>query len=58
MNFKLDRVELVVSNDTKGLPKVLDDYLPQAHHQRCITHKVRAMVRHLEYESLPNKDEN
>ncbi|MGB7413717.1 MAG: transposase [Thermosynechococcaceae cyanobacterium] len=56
--FNLDLVELVVSDGTQGLPKVLDDYLPQAEHQRCITHKVRAMTRHLSYEALPTHDDH
>jgi putative transposase len=50
-------VELVVSDGTTGLPTVLEQYLPTAEHQRCVTHKVRAMLRHLSYENLPTHDE-
>ena len=51
-------VKLVVSDGTTGLPKVLEQYLPTAEHQRCITHKVRAMLRYLNYENLPTHDEH
>jgi len=51
------QVELVVSDGTTGLPSVLKQYLPTAEHQRCVTHKVRAMLRHLTYETLPSNDE-
>ena len=49
-------IELVVSDGTNGLPSVLQTWVPQAQHQRCITHKVRALLRHLEYEQLPTHD--
>ena len=51
------QVQLVVSDGTTGLPNVLAQYLPNAEHQRCVTHKVRAMLRHLSYESLPTHDD-
>jgi putative transposase len=35
---------------------VLKTRVPQAQHQLCITHKVRAMVRHLAYKDLPTQD--
>lgn len=56
--LKPQQVELVVSDGTTGLPKVLEQHLPNAQHQRCVTHKVRAMLRHLSYESLPTHDED
>jgi len=51
------QIKLVVSDGTTGLPTVLEQYLPTAEHQRCVTHKVRAMLRHLSYENLPTQDE-
>jgi putative transposase len=53
----LSAIELVVSDGTNGLPPVLDNCMPNAQHQRCITHKVRAMQRHLSYENLPTQTE-
>ena len=53
----LSAVELVVSDGTNGLHPVLTDFLPNAQHQRCITHKVRAMQRHLSYENLPTHND-
>ncbi len=55
--LKPQLVELVVSDGTTGLPNVLEQYLPTAEHQRCVTHKVRAMLRRLSYENLPTHDE-
>ncbi|QUY40340.1 transposase [Acaryochloris marina] len=49
-------VKLIVSDGTTGLPKVIRALFPLAQHQRCITHKVRAMLRHLGYEQLPHLD--
>ena len=37
--LKPQLVELVVSDGTTGLPNVLEQYLPTAEHQRCVTHK-------------------
>ena len=45
--LNLDGVEVVVSDGTNGLPAVLKTWVSQAQHQLCITHKVRAMLRHL-----------
>jgi len=45
-------VRLVVSDGTKGLRAALKAVLPQAHLQRCITHKVRGMQRYLQYGGL------
>jgi putative transposase len=54
--LNLPAIELVVSDGTNGLPAVLETSVPQAQHQRCITHKVRAMLRHLDYEQLATHD--
>jgi putative transposase len=54
--LNLDGVEVVVSDGTNGLPAVLKTWVPQAQHQLCITHKVRAMLRHLAYEDLSTQD--
>jgi putative transposase len=53
----LGAVELIVSDGTNGLPPVLEHFVPNAQHQRCITHKVRAMQRHLCYENLPSHND-
>lgn len=55
--LNLDGVEVVVSDGTNGLPTVLKTWVPQAQHQLCITHKIRAMLRHLGYENLSTQDE-
>jgi putative transposase len=55
--LNLDGVEVVVSDGTNGLPSVLKTWVPQAQHQLCITHKIRAMLRHLGYENLSTQDE-
>lgn len=54
--LNLDGVKVVVSDGTNGLPAVLKTWVPQAQHQLCITHKVRAMLRHLAYENLSTQD--
>jgi len=54
--LNLNGVEVVVSDGTNGLPSVLKNWVPQAQHQLCITHKVRAMLRHLTYENLSTQD--
>jgi len=46
-------VKLVVSDGTLGLPKAMQQHLPQAQQQRCITHKVRGLERYLDYAELP-----
>ena len=52
-----ERVQLVVSDGSTGLVPALANYLPQAQQQRCITHKVRRIVDHLNYQQLPTHDE-
>jgi transposase-like protein len=54
--LNLDEVQVVVSDGTNGLPAVLKTWGPQAQHQLCITHKVRAMLRHLAYKNLSTQD--
>jgi len=50
------KVELVVSDGTKGLLEVLPTYLPQARLQRCTVHKARGFERYLHYQDLPTTD--
>jgi putative transposase len=52
------RVQLVISDGTLGLPKALQKHLPNAQQQRCITHKVRGIERYLSYAQLPHTDAN
>jgi putative transposase len=54
--LNLEALKVVVSDGTNGLPAELKTWAPQAQHQLCITHKVRAMLRHLDYETLPTQD--
>lgn len=51
------RVELVVSDGTKGLLAAMQQRLPNACQQRCITHKVRGMKNYLTYQNLAECDE-
>ena len=50
-------IKLVVSDGTKGLLAAMEQFLPKAQQQRCITHKVRGMNRYLTYQDLPTLDE-
>jgi transposase-like protein len=52
-----EEVELAVSDGGLGLPKALQNKLPNAKHQRCTTHKVRGLERYLSYEQLPKTNE-
>jgi len=45
-------VQLIVSDGTKGLLAAMEEFMPNAQHQRCITHKVRGMERYLTYQNL------
>jgi transposase-like protein len=45
-------VKLVVSDGSKGVLATINKLLPNAKQQRCITHKVRNMKRHLTYKQL------
>lgn len=51
------KVELLVSDGTRGLLPVMRQLLPMAKQQRCITHKVRGMKRYLCYRDLALEDE-
>ena len=50
-------IELVVSDGSLGLPRAIAKVLPHAKQQRCITHKVRGIKKHLSYQQLPEQDE-
>jgi transposase-like protein len=47
-----DKVKLVSSDGGLGLPAAMKKCLPVAQQQRCITHKVRGIERHLSYADL------
>lgn len=49
-------VRLVVSDGANGLVTAMEQRLPQAQQQRCITHKVRGMERYLNFQPLPEQD--
>lgn len=48
-----ETVKLIVSDGSNGVPATIERLLPNAQQQRCITHKVRGMNRHLTYKHLP-----
>lgn len=50
------RLEMVVSDGTKGLLDALKQHLPSAKLQRCTVHKVRAMERYLHYREMLTHD--
>ncbi|KAM3106629.1 transposase [Phormidesmis sp. 146-33] len=54
--FNPEALELVCSDGSSGLPPAIAAYFPNAQQQRCITHKVRGIERHLNYEQLPQVD--
>ena len=45
------------SDGSLGIPQAINDHFPQAQQQRCITHKVRGLERHLNYIALPTMNE-
>lgn len=47
--LKVDAVQMVVSDGTKGLQTAMHTHLPRARLQRCTVHKVRALARYLTY---------
>lgn len=49
-------IRLVVSDGANGLVAAMEQRLPQAQQQRCITHKVRGMERYLSFQQLPAQD--
>jgi transposase-like protein len=50
------RVQIVVSDGTKGLQDAMKTQLPHARLHRCTVHKVRGMERYLHYDALPTQD--
>lgn len=54
--FDPTALKLVSSDGTLGLPAAMAKCFPSAQQQRCITHKVRGMERHLTYAHLPAFD--
>jgi putative transposase len=55
--FRPEQLELVSSDGSLGIPSALATCFPQAQQQRCITHKVRGIERHLIYLELPQFDD-
>ncbi len=53
--FNPNVLKLVSSDGSLGLPKAITKCFPHAQ-QRCITHKVRGIERHLSYDGLPQVD--
>jgi transposase-like protein len=51
--FDPNQLKLVSSDGTLGLPAAMAKCFPLAQQQRCITHKVRGIERHLSYSHLP-----
>jgi transposase-like protein len=48
-----NKLKLVSSDGGLGLPAAMQKCFPIAQQQRCITHKVRGIERHLNYSDLP-----
>jgi len=48
-----NKLKLVSSDGGLGLPAAMQKCFPNAQQQRCITHKVRGIERHLNYSDLP-----
>lgn len=51
--FDANALKIVSSDGSLGIPQAIANYFPQAQQQRCITHKVRGLERHLNYRDLP-----
>src|SRR5207237_6497430 len=49
-------VRLLISDGANGLVTAMEQRLPAAQQQRCITHKVRGMERYLSVQQLPAQD--
>lgn len=54
--FDPEALELVCSDGSLGLPPAIVAYFPNVQQQRCITHKVRGIERHLNYKELSQVD--
>jgi transposase-like protein len=55
--FDPAQLKLVSSDGSLGIPGAITTYFPNAQQQRCITHKVRGIERHLNYLDLPQVDD-
>jgi putative transposase len=55
--FDPAQLKLVSSDGSLGIPSALATCFPDAQQQRCITHKVRGIERHLAYLELPQFDD-
>jgi len=51
-----DRVRMVVSDGTSGLPAALEKHLPTAQQQRCTVHKIRGLEQKFCYRDLVMTD--
>jgi putative transposase len=51
-----NQLKLVCSDGSLGIPNAIATCFPKAQQQRCITHKVRGIERHLNYQDLPKLD--
>ena len=56
--LKAEKIKLIVSDGTCGLPRAMAQRLPNAQQQRCTTHKVRGMKKYLSYQQLSLEAEN
>ena len=54
--FDPAQLKLVSSDGSLGIPSAMATCFPDAKQQRCITHKVRGIERHLTYQSLLELD--
>jgi transposase-like protein len=52
--FDPNKLKLVSSDGGLGLPAAMQKCFPNAQQQRCVTHKVRGIERHLSYANLPD----
>jgi putative transposase len=55
--FDPAQLKLVSSDGSLEIPSALATCFPEAQQQRCITHKVRGIERHLGYQDLPQFDD-
>ena len=55
--FDPKQLKLVSSDGGLGIPGAIATYLPNAKQQRCMTHKVRGIERHMNYLELPKLDD-
>lgn len=55
--FDPTRLKLVSSDGGLGIPGAITTYFPNAKQQRCMTHKVRGIERHMNYLELSKLDD-